>query len=60
MAKNNAVEKLVKLGEYEAEPMVQGLGWSLFGNDQMAALRKLPMFNELIADETPTVQQLNE
>ncbi|MFL4499856.1 hypothetical protein [Weissella sp. MSCH1] len=60
MAKNNAVEKLVKLGEYEAEPLVQGLGWSLFGNDQMAALRKLPMFNELIADETPTVQQLNE
>ena len=26
MAKNNAIEKLVKLGEYEAEPMVQGLG----------------------------------
>lgn len=24
MAKNNAVEKLVKLGEYEAEPMVPG------------------------------------
>lgn len=41
-------------------PWYQGLGWSLFGNDQMAALRKLPMFNELIADETPTVQQLNE
>ena len=32
----------------------------MFGNDQMAALRKLPMFNELIADETTTVQQLNE
>lgn len=60
MAKNNEIEKLVKLGEYEAESLTPLGGWRLFGNAETQALRKLPMFNELIAEDTPTIQQLSE
>ena len=60
MAKNNEIEKLVKLGEYEAESLTPLGGWHLFGNAETLALRKLPMFNELIAEDTPTIQQLSE